>query len=165
MPCAAPTSGFIRRVQPLLLERYEMKFFPEGDCIAYFLLEKASGEEISRDLVLSLNRFARRIEIVRFYPELNRQPNTKYFSAALFYLLVHHFARHHDARNRHQVFVRTQPEVFDRFYSQLQDFCFRPHTRLANTIDLISAYTESDVDTSMILEHSPARDVSPFFIG
>lgn len=151
---APPISEFIRQTLPGLVDRYAITHLAEGDCIEYFLVDKATGEEISQNLVISLNRFARRIEIIRFYPELHKQPDTKFFSAVCFYLLVHHFARHFGISNNHKIFVRTQPDVYTRFYKYLRDFNFYPESQIANTIDLLSDYTQTDVDTSIIEEKS-----------
>ena len=160
-----PASDFMQQVLPQFLARYQVSYRAEGDCIEYFLTETASGEEISQNLMLSLNRFAGQIEIIRFYPELNKQPDTKYFSAACFCLLVHHFADYFDVSSRHKIFVRTQPEIFTRFYKALSDFNFRPRTRIANTIDLLSDFTRTDVDTSVIGVRAPQPDELDFMIA
>ncbi len=162
---ALPASEFIRQTLPLLLSRYTISFLAEGDCIAYFLTDNATNDEVSQNLTISLNRFARRIEIIRFYPELNKQPNTKYFSAACFYLLVHHFARYFDLSCDHKIFVRTQPEIYTRFYKSLADFNFYPKSQIANTIDLLSDYTRTDVDISMISEKAADPDELLFMIA
>ncbi len=157
MQLPAP-SEFMGRILPRLLARYYVDYLAEDCCIEYFLQKKKTGEEISQNLMISLNCFARRIEVVRFYPELNKQPNTKYFSAACFYLLVHHFAQYFGVTNQYQVFVCTQPEIFSRFYKQLLDFNFHPKIHIANTIELVSDYTATDIDTTMITGHQPRCD-------
>ncbi|MBS3758463.1 MAG: hypothetical protein KGY61_07345 [Desulfobacterales bacterium] len=162
---ASATSEFIRQTLPGLRDRYVITYLAEGDCIEYFLTDRATGEEISQNLVISLNRFARRIEIIRFYPELHRQPDTKFFSATCFYLLVHHFAQYFGIPPNHKVFVRTQPEVFTRFYQSLRDFDFSPQSQIANTIDLLSDFTHTDVDTSMIKEKSADPREMQFMIA
>jgi len=160
-----PASDFMQQVLPQLLARYQVSCRAEGDCIEYFLTEIASGEEISQNLMLSLNRFARQIEIIRFYPELNKQPDTKYFSAACLYLLIHHFAGYYDVCPRHKIFVRTQPEIFARFYKALSDFNFRPGTQIANTIELLSDFTRTDLDTSVIGVRASQPDELDFLIA
>lgn len=162
---ASATSEFIRQTLPGLLDRYAITYLAEGDCIEYFLVDRANDEEISQNLVISLNRFARRIEIIRFYPELHKQPNTKFFSAVCFYLLVHHFARYFEISHNHKVFVRTQPEIFTRFYKSLRDFNFYPESQLANTIDLLSDYIQTDVDTSIIEERVTDTEEMRFMIA
>lgn len=164
MQLPAP-SGFIRRILPLLLARYSVAYLAEDRCIEYFLARKKTGEEISQNLIISLNLFARRIEVIRFYPELNRQPNTKYFSAACFYLLIHHFAQYFSVANHYQIFVCTQPEIFTRFYKQLLDFDFHPKTHIANTIELVSDYTAIDIDTEMIAERPADSEAVRFMIS
>ncbi len=153
---AIPKSAFMQQVLPLFASRYTLRYAAEGDCIEYFLEDNATREEISQNLMLSLNRFAGRMEIIRFYPELNKQPDSKYFSAACFYLLVHHFGRFFGLNSRHRIFVRTQPEVYTRFYQALKDFSFRPQFQIANTIDLVSPYVKTDVDTSRIRKKTTA---------
>lgn len=162
---AQPTSEFIQNTLPLLLSRYTISFLAEGDCIEYFLTDSATDDEISQNLTISLNRFARRIEIIRFYPELKKQPNTKYFSAACFYLLVHHFARYFNLTHHHKIFVRTQPEIYTRFYKSLADFNFYPESQIANTIDLLSDFSPTDVDISMIAEKAADPDEMLFMIA
>lgn len=153
---ASPKSAFMQQVLPLFTSRYTLRYAAEGDCIEYFLEDNATREEISQNLMLSLNRFAGRMEIIRFYPELNRQPDSKYFSAACFYLLVHHFGRLFALNSQHRIFVRTRPEIYTRFYQSLKDFSFRPQFQIANTIDLVSPYVKMDVDTSGIREKPTA---------
>ena len=160
---ACPTSEFIRKTIPLLLDRYNITYLAEGDCIEYFLTDKKTNAEISQNLLISLNRFARQIEVIRFYPELNKQPAAKYLSAVCFYLLIHHFARHLGISNTHKIFVRTRPEIFTGFYKSLLDFNFHPKFQIANTIDLISDFTETDVDTSTISEN-PAEPAEMRFM-
>jgi len=143
-------------VLPLFTARYATRYVADGDCIEYFLTDKTSREEISQNLMISFNRFAGRMEIIRFYPELNKQPETKYFSAGCFYLLVHHFAQFFHLTGQHKVFVRTQPEIYTRFYRSLKDFSFRPQRQIANTIDLLSPYAQTDVDTSRVKEKTTA---------
>lgn len=162
---AAPPSGFIRKTLSRLLDRYSISYLAEGDCIEYFLTDKKTNEQVSQNLVLSLNRFARQIEIIRFYPELNKQPDTKYFSAACFYLLVHHCARYFGISSNHKIFVRTQPQIFTRFYKSLLDFNFYPKFEIANTIDLLSDFTETDIDTSIIDEKTADPEALRFMIA
>ena len=162
---AGPASEFIQKTIPRFLARYTIRYLAEGDCIEYFLTDKKTNDEISQNLVISLNRFARQIEIIRFYPELNQQPGTKYFSAVCFFLLVHHFARHHGISNNYKIFVRTQPEIFTRFYKSLIDFNFYPKFEIANTIDLLSDFTKTDVDTSIINEKILAPNELGFMIA
>lgn len=142
----------MQQILPLLLERYSLSCMADGDCMGYWLTDKTRGVEISQNLMLSRNRFARRIEIIRFYPELYKQPDTKYFSAACFYLLVHHFAGFHRIGSDYKVFVRTRPEIFARFYKSLGDFHFRPQSQIANTIDILAGFRPASADTSMVVE-------------
>ncbi len=160
-----PASAFMQQVLPLLLERYCLSCMADGDCMEYWLTDRTHCVEISQNLMLSRNRFARRIEIIRFYPELHKQPNTKYFSAACFYLLVHHFAGFHGIAGDHKVFVRTQPEIFARFYQSLGDFDFRPQSQLANTIDILADFRPSGVDTSMVVEKAFVPPELPAYPG
>ncbi|MFP4474111.1 MAG: hypothetical protein ACLFOY_01035 [Desulfatibacillaceae bacterium] len=148
---AHPRSEFINRTLSRLLERYDVTCILEGDCAEYHLMDRGTGEEISEALVLSLNRFANRIEVIRFYPRLNLQSDAKYLSAACFYLLVHHFAHAMGLPGDYTVFVRTTHEVFGRFYQSLLDWEFhRVGTSLCDTVDIVSEYHDTGVDTDMV---------------
>ncbi|MFW6283859.1 MAG: hypothetical protein ACOC1H_00535 [Desulfosalsimonas sp.] len=153
----------MRENLPRLLARYRIRWAAEGDCMAYFIVSRSSGREISRDLMISLNRFSRRIEIIRFYPQFYTRPGTKFFSAASLYLMIHHFAQFFNIAEPHQIFVRTRPEIYARFYRSLLDFNFHPVLEMAGTIDLVADYVRSDIDTSMA-EPVPAADQHAAFM-
>ncbi|MBA2882650.1 hypothetical protein HNR65_003004 [Desulfosalsimonas propionicica] len=164
-PALAPASLFMRLNLPRLLARYRIRCAAEGDCMAYFIVSRASGREISRDLMISLNRFSRRIEIIRFYPQFYTRPDTKFFSAASLYLMIHHFAQFFRIAEAHQVFVRTRPEIYARFYRSLLDFNFHPVFEMAGTIDLAADYVRSDIDTSMVASVPSADQHAAFMVA
>lgn len=164
-PALAPASLFMRQNLPRLLSRYRIRYAAEGDCMAYFIVSRASGREISRDLMISLNRFSRRIEIIRFYPRFYTRPDTKFFAAASLYLMIHHFAQFFRIAAPHQVFVRTRPEVYARFYRSLLDFNFHPVFEMAGTIDLAADYVRSDIDTSMVASVPSADQHAAFMVA
>ncbi len=71
-------SDFMKKNIPLLLSRYALSYHMEGDCVEYFITDKTTHEDISRALVLSLNRCSKQINVAKFYPDcLSRlNPNT-----------------------------------------------------------------------------------------
>lgn len=72
--------------------------------------------------------------------------------------MIHHFAGYFKINGGYRVFVRTRPEIYDRFYRSLLDFDFRPKFRMANTIDLVSGYERACVDTSCVAERGGDPD-------
>jgi len=164
VPAFAPASLFMRQNLPRLLARYQIRCAAEGDCMAYFIISRASGRELSQNLMISLNRFSRRIEIIRFYPQFYTRPDTKFFSAASLYLMIHHFAQFFRIAAPYQIFVRTRPQVYAQFYRSLLDFNFHPVFEMPGTIDLAADYVRSDVDTSMVASVPSAEQHAAFMV-
>ena len=92
---ASCMSRFMKKNVPRLLNRYRISYFQEDDCIEYFITDKASEEQISYALVLSLDRTSKEIHVSKFYPELFKQKEPQYLSAVCFCLLIHHFGHCH----------------------------------------------------------------------
>ncbi|WP_207679691.1 hypothetical protein [Desulfonema magnum] len=149
---------------PLLLRRYALSYHKEGDCIEYFITDKITHENISRALVLSLNRYSNQINVAKFYPELAKQTESKYLSAACFYLLIHHFAKCCHVSEKYRIFLQTRPPVYKDFYSLLNDFDLQiKRAVLCETVEVWGDYPPVPVDTSMI-EEKVLEDDEPAFL-
>lgn len=147
-------SAFMHRNIPLLLNRFTLSYFKEDCCIEYFINNKNTGELISSSLVFAYNPATRDMHISRFHPELIEQPDSKYMSAACFYIFVHHCAECYQMNNSCHISLETVPKINDGFYKKLLDFNFHiSKNGLGNVVELVSDIERTDVDTAMIKEH------------
>ena len=138
---------------PTLLNRYDISYCKEGDCIEYFITDKQTHEQISYSLLLSLNRFSKQINVGKFFPELYKQNQSKYLSAACFYLLIHHFANIYHLVEGYGIYLHTKPSTYNKFYSLLKDFNLKiKKIILCNTAEVCDVYHKNDVDTSMVIK-------------
>jgi hypothetical protein len=156
-------SPFVHRNVPRLLRRYDLSYQIEGDCVEYFILDKASATQISYAIVFSLNRVSREIHVSRFYPELYKELRSKYLSAACFYLLIHHFCNLYHLGEGYTITLETRPDTFELFFSKLRDFDLR-HVglKLCESVSVAGDYHPLDVDTSVIKKET-AEDGSLLF--
>ena len=146
-----PLSKFMQENIPMLLSRYEISYCKEGDCIEYFITDKNTHEQISYALVLSLNRFSKQINVGRFCPELHKQSQSKYLSAACFYLLIHHFAKVFHLIEGYGIYLETKPATYKKFFSMLKDFNLEvKRIILCNTAEVCDVYHQDNIDTSMV---------------
>lgn len=156
-------SPFMRANIPVFLARFSLSYYLEDCCVEYFIKESCSQETVSYALILSYNRIANALHISRFYPELFRQSNPKYMSAACFYLIIHHCANAYALGDTCHITLETAPEIHDIFYSRLKDFNFqiRKHG-LGGIVELTSDLVRLPVDTSMIKAHVFEKGEIPF---
>ncbi|AOY58354.1 hypothetical protein B2D07_07805 [Desulfococcus multivorans] len=146
-------SGFMLTQVPIFLKNFSLSFVKEGSCIEYFIEKRFSTETISSALIFSYSPIAKDLHVSRFYPELYRQTDSKYMSAACFYLLIHHCAGSYSMDDACHISLETVPTVSDGFYIRLKDFNFHVYkNRLGNVVELISDIFRLPVDTSMIKE-------------
>jgi hypothetical protein len=158
-------SRFMRRNVPRLLHRYDISYFKEENCVEYFIANKATTTQISYAIVLSLNENAREIHVSRFYPEFYKHRNTRFLSAACFYLVIHHFAHVYHLAGDYSISLDTRPATYDRFFSRLKDFDFHiANTKFCQTAELLSKYLPVDVNTSMISEKIVGNEEVPFHV-
>lgn len=149
-----PESQFMRTNVPLLLRRFSLFYFKERSCIEYFVNSRFSEETISSSIIFSFDREKGDLHVSRFYPEIYRQPNPKYMSAACFYLLIHHCADTFCLDDASHISLETVPVVSDRFYRKLRDFDFHVERfQLGSVVELFSDLMRRSVDTSMIEEY------------
>lgn len=162
---ASLESPFIKENVVRLLRKYDLSYYQEDDCVEYFLTEKNSSEQVSFALVLCLDRSSKEVHVSRFYPELYKKPESKYLSAACFYLLIHHFAHCYDLTPDYSISLDTRPATHERFFSRLGDFHFKLRClKLCQTAQILSDYKPLQVDTSMI-EKKVLGDVQiPFLV-
>lgn len=149
----SPGSAFMQRNIPQLLTRFAISFCREDLCVEYFINRVGTGEPISYALVLSLDNPSHCVHVSRFHPELFREQSSRYLSAALFYLMIHHFAQCYGLDDSFTISLETRQNVFSKFYGRLDDFSFRIHSAgVGETVDLRSKLLPLGIDTSMITE-------------
>ena len=137
-------SNFLNQQIPKLNDRYSLTFSRDDTCMEYFLCDRQTGNQISKTLIVSHEVFSGSLYVSRFYPELYRQLNCKYLSAACFYLMVHHAAGVFQLLNQCRVNLETDKSVFFQFYSKLQDFHFYiKYARPADKVYLTGSYQKN----------------------
>ncbi|MBW2266282.1 MAG: hypothetical protein JRF28_09025 [Deltaproteobacteria bacterium] len=158
-------SKFAKEKIPILLDGYELSYYQEADCIGYVIADKKTKEQISRAIILSLNRPSQQINVVRFCPELCKQTGCKYLSAACFYLLTHHFAIIYQVPRKYRIFLETPPETYERFFSKLKDFhlCIEG-VKLCKTAEVCGKYPYLDIDISKVEKKNLDNKEIPFLI-
>ena len=119
------STDFINSKISLLLDRFSISYAVDGNRIEYNLIQKNDGEDISFSMIFCINKFARQLHVSKFYPGLFRQPNSKYLSAATFFLLIHHCAEQFALEQNYSIFLQCHRKVFESFYSSLADFSFK----------------------------------------
>ncbi len=137
-------NDFLSQQIPKLNNRYILTFSRDDTCMEYFLCDRQTGKQISKALIVSHEVFSDSLYVSRFYPELYRQINCKYLSAACFYLMVHHAAGVFHLLNQCRVNLETDKLVFSQFYSRLRDFHFYiRYARPADKVYLTGSYEEN----------------------
>ncbi|NVM20196.1 MAG: hypothetical protein HWN68_00260 [Desulfobacterales bacterium] len=160
---ASIESNFMKKNVPRLLSRYELSYYKEDDCIEYFITDKDSKEQISYAIVISLNRNSKEIHVSRFCPELSKQVESKYLSAACFYLLIHHFANTYHLGKDYSISLETRPVTYKEFFSLLKDFDLQLNgIKLCETAEVLGEYPAIDVETSMIGKKIISKKEMPF---
>jgi len=158
-------SNFAKEKIPLLLARYELCYNREDNCVEYFITDKATKKQISRAVIFSLNRGSEQINVSRFCPELYRQTECKYLSAACFYLLTHHFADIYQIPKGYRICLETRPDTHGRFFSRLKDFhLLIERLKLCATAEVCGNYPEIDIDISLIKKKILEKEEVPFLI-
>ena len=148
---------------PLFFRRFSISYFKEGSCIEYFINKRFSDETVSSSLIFSYSEIKKDLHVSRFYPELYLQSNSKYMSAACFYLLIHHCAESYSLDDSCRISLETVPMIGNGFYRKLADFNFYENkSGLGNVVELVSKIIRVSVDTSMIKEHIFRSGEVPF---
>ena len=151
----AMSSFFISSHLPDFLNHFGMNFCIDGPQLEYFVYKKTTGKDISCSLTVNFDELAGQINVMTFYPGLCLHPNSRYFSAVCFFMVLNHFANFHHIHSDCRIFLKTRNEVFNDFYSLLNDFDF--HVLLLgkdNSVDIESCFFPLGIDTSMLLERA-----------
>lgn len=117
-----------------LIDTFNSKYYIKylllrGNSIAYSLFSKNDNSKILRSNI-QITQYPEFVIVHSFFPELN--PNSigdhfnKGLSAAVFYLVIHHFYELNNNSNRT---IRIEPSAINfykskRFYESLKDFMF-----------------------------------------
>jgi len=131
----AGENNFLNQQIPRFNNRFLLTFSRDDTCLEYFLCSRHTGTQISKTLIVSHEVFSGSLYVSRFYPELYRQINCKYLSAACFYLMVHHASSAFQLFDKCRVNLETDKAVFLQFYARLQDFNF--YIRYARPVDKV----------------------------
>jgi hypothetical protein len=160
---ASIESPFIKKNVRRLLGRYALSYIKEGNCIEYFITDKGTEKQISYSIVFSLDIHSKHIHISHFCPELFKQIDSRYLSAACFYLLIHHFGNVFHLDKTYGISLETIPATYDRFFSKLKDFDLRNGGFiLCKTVAVVGEYPPLDINTSMIEKRSLPSEETPF---
>lgn len=149
-------SDFLRVQMPLLLKKFSVSYEKDNSCIEYFLYSNEKLRETSKTLIVSHEIFSDSLYVSKFYPEIYKQINCKYLSAACFYMMAHHAAKIFHLPDNCCVNLETDATVFETFYSRLNDFHFKiRYTRSSDRVCLAGRYHELPFSTDMITHHLP----------
>lgn len=144
-------NNFLNQQIPKLNNRYLLTFSRDDTCMEYFLCHRQTGKQISKTLIVSHEIFSGSLYVARFYPELYKEINCKYLSAACFYLMIHHAAGVFQLLNQCRVNLETDKAVFAQFYSRLQDFHFYiRHARPADKVYLTGSYPKNAMRDDLV---------------
>ena len=140
---------------PQLFERFSLSYEKNDEtCIEYFLFSKEKVKEISRSLIVSHEIFSKSLYIAKFYPEIYKELNCKYLSAACFYMIAHHAIHEFHLTENCCVNLEAEDRVFNSFYSKLKDFNFKIQcNRPANRLYIRGRYHEMPLSTNGIKKH------------
>ncbi len=153
------TSQFLMTYLPLLLKRFSLSYEQDCSCLEYFLYSKEKMRQISKTLVVSHDLFSGSLYISKFYPEIFRELNCKYLSAACFYLMAHHAVKTFHLTDNCCISLETETSVYNNFYSRLNDFGFKiTYTRPSERVCLVGHYHEIPFWTDEICPHTPFTD-------
>jgi len=149
------TPCFIRGQIERLLRRFVISYSRTGDTMEYFLTSLRTGHQVSYAIVFWHDRDTDCLHISKYFPELIRREDSKYLSAACFFLLVHHFSQHMASRTCRRISLKTKSQIFHAFYARLQDFQFKVwKDRGGDTVELRSDYAPRPMDTTMIIREA-----------
>ncbi len=160
---ASIESPFAKENVLRLLSRYELSYYREDNCIEYFIADKNTHEQISYAIIFSLNRDSKELHVSKFCPELYKQIDAKYLSAACFYILIHHFGNIYHLGKHYSITLETRRATYKAFFSRLKDFdLLTQGPTLFKTVAVIGDYPALDVNTSMIEKKSLQQGKIPF---
>jgi hypothetical protein len=151
--CSKKPSLFIQKNTPPFLDRFGIFFTIDGPQIGYCISELKSKKDISCSIEISMDREKKRIDVLMFYPGLSQLPDTHYFSAVCFFLVIHHFTLYFHLTSEYSIFLRTKPNIYNSFYAHFIDFKFSINHNGKDLLgDASCRFHPMDVDVSMITE-------------
>lgn len=118
--------NFTNNIVSKLVDRYRITYLREPDVngIRYYLYIKASDKTLHSNIYIStmvLNK-KKFINVEAFYPKLEKEEDSKFLSAALFYTIIA------DAQNRlgaNAIILSCKEETYTNFYSKLKPLEFK----------------------------------------
>jgi hypothetical protein len=144
-------STFTRLHLERLFQRFSVCFRCRENRIDYFLYHRQSGKQVSYALGLLYDPETAAFHVCRFFPELFRQPNARYLSAAFFYFVVHHFAQALGIDTESPITAKTDPATYRQFYRRLADFSFHvSEVRSEKIVEIESTFTPRTMDLTVI---------------
>ena len=162
MYTASPPVGlscFMSSHLPDFFHRFGLGFCIDGPQLEYFVFQKNTGLDISCSLTVNFDGKKQQINVMTFFPGLNLHPDTHYFSAVCFYMVMHHFANFHHIKSNCTIFLNTRQVVFNTFYALLQDFDFHMlPTGKNDHVDIESQLSYRMTDTSMFAKRALILD-------
>jgi hypothetical protein len=145
---------FIQMQIRRLLNHYTLSYCRKDLGTEYFINSKQPQRKISYALKLSYYQPSNRLYVAKFCPMLSRQADSKYLSAACFYLLIHHYIQTYRLDGIYGISLKTDKRTFETFYARLKGFNFRIYKEgSGNTVEIHSDYIPVSIDTSMITKH------------
>jgi hypothetical protein len=134
-----------------LMSRFSLSYLREDTCVEYFLHDTGNQAMVSLNLILSHDRFAKGLYVSKFYPQLYLTQDSRFLSAACFYLMIHHSVGLFGLADHCRVSLETDSDVFDEFYSRLPEFHFKiAHLRPCRRVCLYGSYQSLPIDTALI---------------
>jgi hypothetical protein len=134
-----------------LMSRFSLSYLREDTCVEYFLYDTGNRAMVSLNLILSHDRFAKGLYVSKFYPQLYQTQDSRFLSAACFYLMIHHSVSMFGLSDHCRVSLETDSHVFDEFYSRLPEFHFKiAHPRPCRRVCLYGSYQRLPIDTALI---------------
>lgn len=150
-PPAKDEIKFIQKHIQRLLNHYTLSYCRKDNYTEYFITNKQTNRRISYALKLSYYHPTNRLHVAKFCPMLSQQPDSKYLSAACFYLLIHHFIQTYQLGGIYGVSLKTDKKTFETFYARLKGFNFHIHKQgLGKIVEIHSDYMPVSVDTSRV---------------
>ena len=118
MHIAVPEPGmlsFMGTQVARLMSRFSLSYLREDTCMEYFLQDPEKQSLVSLNLILSHDRFGKGLYVSKFYPQLYQTQDSRFLSAACFYLMIHHSAGMFGLADHCRVSLETEAHVFDDF--------------------------------------------------
>lgn len=122
-----------------LLTRFQVKYKPSRGLskkIGYFIVsDMANGKQIHAQQLTYQNLHGQLL-ISSFYPELNKQPDSKFLSAALFYYTIAIFCKERGLKAGDTIILDAETREAADFYLKLTDFNFKIEHEIEQNIPI-----------------------------